>query len=815
MRAIREAEWSGLAAADRQGRRRTPPAALAGLTRAAGLRRYAGDRRARPRPLLGADRHEVVAVVTRPDAPAGRGRQPGRRAGDGRALEARASRCSHPPGRASRSSSTGCARSRPTAARSSPTARWCRRPRSTSRATAGSTCTSRCCPPGAARRPCSTPSSPATRSPARRPSGSRRGWTPGRCSATVTEEIRPDRDRAATCWTGSPAPAPGCSSPPSTASRTAPSPPCRSRPTASRWPQGRRRRRPGRLDRTGPARRPAGPRVHPGPGRVDDVPRPPGQARTGAAGRPDRRSRPGRLQVTRDATGESVWAAPAAPGAAGRGPAGGQAGDGRRGLGARRAPRPAATGVRSEPPPRPAPRVRPTRAGAGRLRRRPARSRRAGRLRQPAPAADAARERGWSAATRRSRPSSPTARCAGRASSTRSSPRPPAGRWPRSTRRCATRCGSGPTSCCALRVPAHAAVDATVELVRATAGERAVGFATRCCAGSPATDLDAWVRRAGRRTTRSARWRSGTATRGGSPPPWRRRCSAATAGARRRRCADGPAGDPPRGPARPDLAGEALLAQCGGQAEPGPWSPYAVRLAGGRPGGHRRGPGRDGRRPGRGQPARRTRAGPRTPSTAPTAAGSTCAPAPAGRPRCWPARSRRAAGCSPTTSSRTGPGSSPGRPRAARAGRRLPTAPDRRGGRPRSTGVLRRRALHRAGSAAPPPRGRGGAARPADVARLHAAAGRLLARAARRRAARWPRRLRHLLAAPRGDPERGRRGAAPARPQDERSTPGPPSGTCPGSARARTSSCGRTVHGTDAMYLALVRCGGSEGRLGL
>ena len=57
------------------------------------------------------------------------------------------------------------------------------RPRWTSRGTAGSTCTSRCCPPGAARRRCSTRSGTATTSPAPPRSGSRRGWTPARCTA--------------------------------------------------------------------------------------------------------------------------------------------------------------------------------------------------------------------------------------------------------------------------------------------------------------------------------------------------------------------------------------------------------------------------------------------------------------------------------------------------------------------------------------------------------------------------------------------------------------------------------------------------------
>ena len=56
-------------------------------------------------------------------------------------------------------------------------------PRSTSRGSAGSTCTSRCCRPGAERRRCSTRSGTATTSPAPRRSCSRRASTPGRCTA--------------------------------------------------------------------------------------------------------------------------------------------------------------------------------------------------------------------------------------------------------------------------------------------------------------------------------------------------------------------------------------------------------------------------------------------------------------------------------------------------------------------------------------------------------------------------------------------------------------------------------------------------------
>ena len=51
------------------------------------------------------------------------------------------------------------------------------------RATAGSTCTSPCCPPGAGPRRCRPRSATATRSPAPPPSGSRRASTPARCSA--------------------------------------------------------------------------------------------------------------------------------------------------------------------------------------------------------------------------------------------------------------------------------------------------------------------------------------------------------------------------------------------------------------------------------------------------------------------------------------------------------------------------------------------------------------------------------------------------------------------------------------------------------
>ena len=75
-----------------------------------------------------------VAVVTRPDAPAGRGRGLRAVAGRGSGPRSAASRCSRRTARASRSSWSGCASSPRTAARSWPTARWSRGRPSTSRA---------------------------------------------------------------------------------------------------------------------------------------------------------------------------------------------------------------------------------------------------------------------------------------------------------------------------------------------------------------------------------------------------------------------------------------------------------------------------------------------------------------------------------------------------------------------------------------------------------------------------------------------------------------------------------------------------------
>ena len=138
-----------------------------------------------------ASRHEVVAVVTRPDAPAGRGR---------RAARSPIATCADDAGRpgadarrsATPTSSSGSPSSRPTAARSWRTARSFRRRRSTSRRTAGSTCTSRCCPPGAGPRRCSTRSCTATTSPAPRTFRLEEGLDTGPVFGVVTEPIAAD-----------------------------------------------------------------------------------------------------------------------------------------------------------------------------------------------------------------------------------------------------------------------------------------------------------------------------------------------------------------------------------------------------------------------------------------------------------------------------------------------------------------------------------------------------------------------------------------------------------------------------------------------
>ncbi|MDQ1746122.1 MAG: rRNA (cytosine967-C5)-methyltransferase [Frankiaceae bacterium] len=132
-----------------------------------------------------------------------------------------------------------------------------------------------------------------------------------------------------------------------------------------------------------------------------------------------------------------------------------------------------------------------------------------------------------------------------------------------------------------LRTPAHAAVHATVELARAVAGPKPVGFVNAVLRKVSQGDWETWVRRLAPADERGA-----LAFRHGYPL-WVVDAIAA---------ALGPGGDLAAAlaedrpvthlVARPGrVTRDALLAEAGDGAEPGPWSPYAVRLAaGGDPG---------------------------------------------------------------------------------------------------------------------------------------------------------------------------------------------------------------------------------------
>ena len=178
-------------AADRQG----SPHPTNGLGREAAderrLRRHPRGGRARAG-RIAASRHELVGVVTRPDAPAGRGRKlvaspvAGRAEELGVPSQARAPPRPGLPARAARPRARRCpvvayGALLPQSALDIPPHGWINLHFSV-------------LPAGAAPLRCSTRSGPATRSPARRRSGSSRSSTPGRLGV-MTETVRPDRHR--------------------------------------------------------------------------------------------------------------------------------------------------------------------------------------------------------------------------------------------------------------------------------------------------------------------------------------------------------------------------------------------------------------------------------------------------------------------------------------------------------------------------------------------------------------------------------------------------------------------------------------------
>ena len=302
------------------------------------------------------------------------------------------------------------------------------------------------------------------------------------------------------------------------------------RPAAGRGrlagPEDHRRRRPGRLDRAGPAGRPAGPRLHARPRGVDDAAR---QAASSSARSPvtDAPLPPGRA-----ATATSSAPAPPPCASARCGPrarAHGRARTGLRGLrpepgeasrddaGPRRrrhggrppAPHARATTARrttaergSTPPgaearnaERKAPKL-PRRDGRpgprGRLRR--AHRRCASATRTPtsccpaccasAPRQPRRRLRHRARLRRAARPAGCSTPCCRPAST---------GRSTGSTRRCWTSCGSAPTSCCGMRTPPHAAVSATVDLARRVTTAGPAAFVNAVLRKVAAQDLDEWL----------------------------------------------------------------------------------------------------------------------------------------------------------------------------------------------------------------------------------------------------------------------------------------------------------------------------------
>jgi 16S rRNA (cytosine967-C5)-methyltransferase len=132
-----------------------------------------------------------------------------------------------------------------------------------------------------------------------------------------------------------------------------------------------------------------------------------------------------------------------------------------------------------------------------------------------------------------------------------------------------------------MRTPAHAAVHATVELARATCGHRPVGLVNAVLRKVGSADWEQWVQRlAPSDAVGRAAFRHGY-------PRWiadavHDALGAAAAELPAALAADRPVTHLVARPGRIDR--DQLLAQAGADATAGPWSPYAVRMAGGDPG---------------------------------------------------------------------------------------------------------------------------------------------------------------------------------------------------------------------------------------
>ncbi|MBV9292259.1 MAG: rRNA cytosine-C5-methyltransferase [Frankiales bacterium] len=131
-----------------------------------------------------------------------------------------------------------------------------------------------------------------------------------------------------------------------------------------------------------------------------------------------------------------------------------------------------------------------------------------------------------------------------------------------------------------MRVPAHASVHATVELLRSVAGERAVGFANAVLRRVAEKSWQEWV------DVLAPRDEPGRSAFAAGYPGWIADAWLAAldgdlAELRAAMAEDRPATHLVARPGR--ISRDQLLEQAGPGAAAGPWSPYAVRLAGGDP----------------------------------------------------------------------------------------------------------------------------------------------------------------------------------------------------------------------------------------
>ena len=615
-------------------------------------------------------------------------------------------------------------------------------------------------------------------------------------------------------------PAPACWSPPWTASSAASST-ARPQPAegVSLAPKVDRRRTPGS---TGPRRRSRVDRLvracTPAPGAWTTFARRPAQARPGRAGRRRRDLAPGRARG-RPRDGPGRHRRPHA-GAARRGAAGRASGRCRRPTGPAASAASTAGRWRDRPAPSPAEKARPRRAKprpdlppAGVGLRRCCGPSTSGTPTPTCVLPALLRERGLDArdaALRHRARLRHAARPGDVRRGARRLRRPAAGRGrPAGARRAPARRAPAARACGSRRTPRSAPRSSWPARWSARA---AAGSSTRCCAGSPRTTSTAgWPRSRPPSTTDPVGHLAVVAL----APALDRLGAARRARRRRSDETDGAAGGRQRARPRspwwpgPGRATVAELAEAGRRARP----LVAVRgraCRGGDPGGDPRGARRAGRGAGRGQPAGGARAGRGRRSRAPTSAGWTCAPGRAARRPCS-ARVAAGRGAALLAAEVAAAPGRPGRPggRATRPASWWPTA--RAAGlarRPRSTGCSSTRPAPGWARCAAGRRPAGGAGRRTSPA-LTAAAGRAAARRPGRGAPRRRGRLRHLLAAPGRDPARSSRTCCAERAAGTggaRRRPAVP-------ARRTRSRHGPDVqlwphlHGTDAMYLSLLRRG--------